>query len=147
MEEMKYIGKAIKEKRLSLNFRMDDLASMCGITRATLSSIENGKSNCSVSVLFKILDVLKLPFSLNENKEVSKRNRASRINTSLDKKINRFIIMCVQEYVKNVNGDSGKIYKKMLEKGVIKFLHDDYEDLHGESTTTINQYIGLLLAK
>ena len=42
MNNATLLGKAIKEKRLSLNLRMDDVARDAGITRPTLWAIEKG---------------------------------------------------------------------------------------------------------
>ena len=71
----------------------------------------------------------------------AKRNRATRINTLQDKKINGFIIMCVEQYADSVNKSSGDIYRKMLNKGLIEDMMDDYEDLHGMSKEYLNDYI------
>ena len=95
MNEISLLGKTIKDKRLSLNMRMDDVANKAGITRATLWSIEKGGGNCSISTLLRILDILDLSFSIKNDDNNTFRSRATRINTRLDKKINRFVIMCV----------------------------------------------------
>ena len=146
MKEMLIIGNSIKNKRLLLNMRMDDLAKKTGITRATISSIENGRGNCSAATLFKILNTLDLSFCVNDSQSYeNKRNRATRINTKQDKKINRFIVMCVEQYANSVDKSSAFIYKKMHEKGVIDELINDYEDLHGMSSIYLNDYIDALL--
>ena len=146
MENLSVLGTTIKEKRLSLNMRMDDLAKKANITRATLWSIEKGNGNYSITSLFNVMTVLGLSFNVEskENDPVT-RNRASRTNTCSDKKINRFVIMCVEQYSNSVNKSSRDVYKKMSEKGVIKELTDDYEDLHGMSSICLNEYIGALL--
>lgn len=146
MEEMLIIGKTIKNKRLLLNMRMDDLAKKTGITRATVSSIENGKGNCSALTLLKIMSALGLSFSIGDYQiGENKRNRATRINTKQDKKINRFVVMCVEQYANSINKSSASVYKKMSEKGIIKDLTDDYEDLHGMSFTYLIDYINSFL--
>lgn len=146
MEELLTLGKTIKAKRLALNMRMDDVAKKANITRATLWSIEKGTSNCSMTSLFKVLDVLGLSFNVSTNQpNISERDRATRTNTSLDKKINRFVIMCVEQYASSINSSSSVVYKKMSEKGIINDLIGDYEDLHGMSITYINEYIASLL--
>ena len=61
--------------------------------------------------------------------------------TIIDKKINRFIVMCVEQYASSVNSDSKTIYDILNKAGVIKELTDDYEDMHGMSTYSINEYI------
>lgn len=141
MENAVKLGNTIKRKRLFLNLRMDDVASRVNITRATLWSIEKGEGNCSLNTLLKVLDVLGLSLELNSDTSKTKRNRATRINTLLDKKINRFIIMCVEQYSKSINEASGVVYKRMSERGVIDDLTNDYEDLHGMSTIYLNDYI------
>ena len=90
MNDLSLLGNVIKEKRLALNLRMDDVAKRANITRATLWSIEKGSGNCSMNNLVKVMNVLGLSLSIDGMKnEYLNRNRASRINTSLDKKINR----------------------------------------------------------
>ena len=139
------LGDTIKRKRLSLNLRMDDVAERANITRATLWSIEKGESNCSICTLFKVLDALDLSLELNSDVRKVKRNRATRVNTLLDKKINRFVIMCVEQYAKSINEPSGVTYKRMSECGVLDDLTNDYEDLHGMSTVYLNDYINSLV--
>lgn len=146
MEKLLLLGNTIKEKRLALNIRMDDLARKANITRATLWSIEKGTSNCSIGTVFKLMDVLGLDFNLvNHENDNNVRNRATRINTVLDKKINRFVIMCVEQYALSKNKSSSETYKEMLKSGVVKELENDYEDLHGMSTPYLNDYIESLI--
>ena len=142
MENKYQIGEAIKNKRLELNLRMDDLANNIGITRSTLSSIENGGGNYSIDTLLKILQFLDMSLDIdsNTNQEIN-RQRASRTNTINDKKINRFIVMCVEQYAYSINQDSKTTYQTLDEAGIINELKDDYEDMHGMSTTYINDYI------
>ena len=145
MNEIALLGKTIKDKRLSLNMRMDDVANKAGITRATLWSIEKGAGNCSISTLLRILDILDLSFSIKNDDNNTFRSRATRINTRLDKKINRFVIICVEQYANSINESSDIVYNKMLAKGIINDLTDDYEDLHGMSHVYLNDYIDSLL--
>ena len=49
--------------------------------------------------------------------------------------------MCVEQYAANINKDSRSTYKLLKEKGIIKELIDDYEDMHGMSIYSINEYI------
>lgn len=134
------IGEAIREKRLQLNLRMDDVAQEVGITRSTLWSIESGRGNYSIDSLLKLINFLdvSISFDMKANKT---RKRASRANSALDKKINRFIIMCVEQYASSVKQSSSAIYKKLKQIGIINELQDDYEDMHGMSTYSINEYI------
>ena len=145
MNDLLALSKAIKEKRLSMNLRMDDVAKKADITRATLYSIENG-GGCSTASLFKVLNVLGIDLLIsNAQSKENKRSRATRTNTALDKKINRFIIFCVEQYAHATKKSSASVYKKMNEKGVIEDLTNDYEDLHGMSTMYLNDYIAALL--
>ena len=90
MNELYSLGQSIKEQRLLLNLRMEDVAQKAGITRATLWSIEKGRGCFSAVSLFKVLNILGLSFRIdNQNKSNSHRNRTTRINTIFDKKLNR----------------------------------------------------------
>lgn len=142
------IGNKIKNKRLSLNMRMDDLAREAGITRQTLGSIENGKDNYSFSSLLKVLEVLDMSLDVS-SKDTAKanRNRATRANTIFDKKINRFIIICVEQYAEYAKQPSYILYQEMKQKGVIDWLKSDYEDMHGMSTVYINDFIEEMMGK
>jgi transcriptional regulator with XRE-family HTH domain len=140
MENKVEIGKKIRNKRLTLNLRMDDVAKQVGITRSTLWSIENGNGHYTIDTLLKLLSVLNMSISLDKEEEKT-RIRATRINTVLDKKINRFIIICVEQYAASVNKSSGITYNKLNEAGIINELKEDYEDMHGMSTYCINEYI------
>lgn len=148
MENKVLLGRLIREKRLLLNLTMDEVSRKTNITRATLSSIENGSGNYSIDNLFEVLSFLSLELNLNtlEYTHLSKK-RAMRINTINDKKINRFIIMCVEQYALVSHKRSGEVYSNLLKKGIIKELKDDYEDLHGMSTLYINDYISSLLGE
>ena len=140
MENKVEIGKKIRNKRLTLNLRMDDVAKQVGITRSTLWSIENGNGHYTIDTLLKLLSVLNISISLDKQEEKT-RIRATRTNTLLDKKINRFIIMCAEQYATSVNKSSGITYNKLNEAGIINELEEDYEDMHGMSTYSINEYI------
>lgn len=63
------------------------------------------------------------------------------MNRTLDKMINRFIIMCVEQYASSVNKGSGEVYQELNESGIINELKNDYEDMHGMSTYSINEHI------
>ena len=145
MLNKKILGEQLKRKRLQMNMRMDDVAKKIGITRSTLWSIENGNGNYSIDVFLKLLNVLDLKADISSFEYDSDRNRATRTNSVLSKKINRFIVMCVEQYASSVNENSGLVYKKLETKGIIKELTDDYEDMHGMSTTYINEYINARL--
>ena len=146
MENITVLGEVIRNKRLSLNMRMDDVAKQANITRATLGSIEKGLGKCSVSSLLNVMNVLGLSLNIEDSSARDNyRNRATRVNTIQDKKINSFIIMCVEQYADSVNRSSSSVYREMLSKGLIKDMINDYEDLHGMSTEYLNYYIDTLL--
>ena len=140
MENKVEIGTKLKNKRLQLNLRMDDVAREVGITRSTLWSIENGSGNYSIDTLIKLLSFLNMSIDI-DNQESGNRKRATRTNSVLDKKINRFIVMCIEQYASSVNKSSSYIYNKLNKLGIIDELKDDYEDMHGMSTYSINEYI------
>ena len=141
MEQKNEIGEKLKSKRLSLNLRMEDVAKEVGITRATLWSIENGSGNYTVDTFLKLLKVLNMSIDINAQEKEIERRRATRTNTVLDKKINRFIVMCIEQYASYVNKGSSIVYNKLNEMGIINELRDDYEDMHGMSTYSLNEYI------
>lgn len=147
MESKIELGNKIKNKRLQLNLRMDDVAKEVGITRSTLWSIENGNGNYSIDSLIRLLDYLNMSISIKTQDDGVDRKRATRTNSALDKKINRFIVMCVEQYASSVNKGSGYIYNLLNKKGIIKELADDYEDMHGMSTYSINEYISKRLTE
>ena len=140
MENKSEIGEKLKSKRLQLNLRMDDVAKEVGITRSTLWSIENGNGNYTIDVLLKLLSFLNMSIDIDAQ-ELGTRKRATRTNSVLDKKINRFIIMCVEQYASSTNQGSQDVYRKLNEAGIIDELKDDYEDMHGMSTYSLNEYI------
>ena len=49
--------------------------------------------------------------------------------------------MCVEQDASSINEGSGATYKKLKEYGILDELKDDYEDIHGMSTYSINKYI------
>ena len=141
MESKFEIGEKIKNKRLQLNLRMDDVAKEVGITRSTLWSIENGNGNYTIDTLLRLLNFLNMSIDIDAQEQGARR-RATRTNSVLDKKINRFIVMCVEQYASSVNQSSNAVYSMLNKAGIINELKDDYEDMHGMSTYSINEYIG-----
>jgi len=147
MENFAQIGKTIKEQRLALNLTMDFVAKEAGITRATLSSLENGTLKCSLGNLLSVLNVLNLEFEIKaRSRNLPIRSRATRTNTLYNKMVNRFIIMCVEQYAQSINEKSDQVYEEMSKNGVINELTNDYEDLHGMSKEELNTYISALLS-
>lgn len=145
MESKVRIGETLKNKRLELNLRMDDVAKEVGITRSTLWSIENGNGNYSIDTLLRLLSFFHMSIGIDTQKQGT-RKRATRTNSALDKKINRFIVMCVEQYASSVNQGSGIVYRELIKAGIIDELTDDYKDMHGMSVYSINEYISKRLS-
>jgi transcriptional regulator with XRE-family HTH domain len=61
---MKIIGQAIKERRGVLNITQRELAEIAGVGVNTLTKIERGEANPSLSVLGRILDALGLEIKI-----------------------------------------------------------------------------------
>ena len=141
MESKLEIGKKLKNKRLELNLRMDDVAKEVGVTRSTLWAIENGIGNYTIDTLLRLVSFLNMSIGIGTQTQGT-RKRATRTNSALDKKINRFIVMCVEQYASSVNESSGTVYNELNKAGIIDELKEDYEDVHGMSTYSINEYIG-----
>ena len=140
MESKFEIGQKLKNKRLEFNLRMDDVAKEVGVTRSTLWAIENGSGNYTIDTLLRLVSFLNMSIDIGTQTQET-RKRATRTNSALDKKINRFIVMCVEQYASSANKSSGTIYNELNKAGVIDELRDDYEDMHGMSTYSINEYI------
>ncbi len=146
MTNISNFGKAIKSKRLSLNMRMDDLANKANITRSTLYSIEHGSTKCSFKSIINVINALSLSLDITDyNKIRNRRSRATRTNKSIDKKVNRFIIFCVEQYASSINKNGKETYDLLNKNGIISELRNDYEDLHGMSPIYLNDYITGLL--
>lgn len=65
------IGNRLKDIRNKRNLSLDEVARLTGVSKAMLGQIERGKSNPTVSTLWKIATGLKISFSLfiDENQE------------------------------------------------------------------------------
>lgn len=146
MENKVLIGEAVKNKRIALNLTSEQLAIASGLSRSTLYSIEAGSGNYSIDALLKVFEILSLNIKLLGcvKPKISKA-RAKRINTKLDIKINRFVIMCVEQYCAYKEKSSDELYPLLEKKGIIAELEDDYEFLHTLSTEWINDYIDAML--
>ena len=146
MESSVNFGKKIRQRRLALNLRMDDVAKKANITRSTLWSLEKGAGNCSIQSVLKIMEILGLSLSVEAPKQKEQtRRRATRKNSVLAKKINRFLILCVEQYALHTHQPSRLVYQKMKEKDLLRLFESAYEDLHGMSTPYLNEYIDSLL--
>lgn len=58
------IGKNLNQIRIERNLSLDEVATLTGVSKAMLGQIERGKSNPTVSTLWKISTGLKVPFSV-----------------------------------------------------------------------------------
>ena len=58
------IGKIIKNRRKELNLELKDLQDYSGVNYASISDIENGKSNPTIKTLEKLLDVLGMQINI-----------------------------------------------------------------------------------
>lgn len=94
-----------------------------------------------ITCIRELLKTLNTSIDINTLEKEIGRRRATRTNTVLDKKINRFIVMCIEQYASYVNKGSSIVYNKLNEMGIINELRDDYEDMHGMSTYSLNEYI------
>ena len=137
----KMIGSIVKNKRLNMNISMEELANKVGISRATLWAIEKGEKNYSFSSLLNVMNELDLLVAVNNNVEPAKKARASRYATAREKRINRFVIMCIEQYASHINKNSKESYVLLENNNILSELENDYEDLHGMSTEWLNDYL------
>ena len=63
----------------------------------------------------------------------------------MDNQINRFVVMCIEQYASSMNISSRMAYLGMKRNSVIKELEDNYEDLHGMSIEYLTDYIKSLV--
>ena len=67
---MKELGEQIKERRKSLSITQRELAALAGVGINTLTKIERGEANPSLTVILRILNTLglKIDIKINSNK-------------------------------------------------------------------------------
>ncbi len=70
IDNTEILGQLIKAKRTALGIKLSDCAALCGIGINTLSRIENGNANCTLSAMFSILNGLGIKMT---SKELSTR--------------------------------------------------------------------------
>ncbi len=58
-----------------------------------------------------------------------------------DKEINRFVIICIEQYALSVNQSSEDVFLILRNNDIIQELANGYEDMHGMSTYYVNEYI------
>ena len=66
IEDAVVLGKLIKAKRTKLNMKLADCAALCGVGINTLSRIENGNANCTLSAVFSVLQGLGIKLTTKE---------------------------------------------------------------------------------
>lgn len=66
LDSAEVLGQLIKAKRTELGLRLADCAALCGIGINTLSRIENGNSNCTLSAAFSVLNGLGIKLTSRE---------------------------------------------------------------------------------
>lgn len=66
IEDAEVLGKLVKAKRTKLNMRLADCAALCGVGINTLSRIENGNANCTLSAVFSVLQGLGIKLTTKE---------------------------------------------------------------------------------
>jgi len=142
MEKYCEIGNKIKSRRLALNLTSSYVAKKAGITRATLSAIENGSTKCTLNNLLRVISYLNMNINITvEETHHSNRKRASRRTSAFEKAANRFLIFSIEQYASSINKTSNEIYNDIEESGLVDHFLEYYEDLHGMSTEYLNDYI------
>lgn len=56
------LGRAIRQRRLALNLRQEDVAAQSGVSIPTVSAIENGKATAQIGLVLQICRDLGLRF-------------------------------------------------------------------------------------
>ena len=59
------IGNTIRKRRKELSLELKDLQDYSGVNYASISDIENGKTNPTIKTLEKLLDVLGMEININ----------------------------------------------------------------------------------
>jgi len=66
IDNAEILGQLIKAKRTELGIKLADCAALCGIGINTLSRIENGNANCTLSAVFSVLSGLGIKLTSKE---------------------------------------------------------------------------------
>lgn len=77
IDDAETLGELIKAKRTGMGMKLADCAALCGISINTLSRIENGRVNSTLSAILSVLNGLGI-------KLTSKELSASKSNSSTD---------------------------------------------------------------
>ena len=80
--ELPDLGSNVKRERLSRNWSLEDLAKICGVSKAMLSQVESGKVNPTIGTLWKIATALEVDLNLllQGKKEILKCFEVGRSN-------------------------------------------------------------------
>lgn len=132
---LKQFGNTIREKRLADGMSSNDLSNSVKISRATLSSVENGNGNVSFNTYLDLAEVLGINISFNCDKLSNpKRTRSPKRITKEKTKRNQFEIFCIEKYANHAGLISSTVYLLFKKEGLMNILRTDYEDLHGMGT-------------
>ncbi|WP_206483020.1 helix-turn-helix domain-containing protein [Thalassotalea sp. G2M2-11] len=66
IDSAEVLGQLIKAKRTELGLKLADCAALCGVGINTLSRIENGNANCTLSAVFSVLNGLGIKLTSKE---------------------------------------------------------------------------------
>jgi len=66
IDNAEILGQLIKAKRTELGIKLADCAALCRIGINTLSRIENGNANCTLSAVFSVLRGLGIKLTSKE---------------------------------------------------------------------------------
>ena len=66
IDNAEVLGQLIKAKRTELGIKLVDCAALCGIGINTLSRIESGNANCTLSAVFSVLNGLGIKLTSNQ---------------------------------------------------------------------------------
>ena len=73
------IGNGLREARLSAGLSQAEIASIAGVSRATLNALENGRGDISSLTLLKVADLLSISLSLTPQNPTVRSRAASAI--------------------------------------------------------------------
>ena len=76
---MAEIGNGLREARLSAGLSQAEIASIAGVSRATLNALENGRGDISSLTLLKVADLLSISLSLTPQNPTVRSRAASAI--------------------------------------------------------------------
>ena len=134
-------GRAIRNKRVSESVSAESLAASVGISRATLSAVENGNGNVSIKTYLKTAEALDLEVGLVfGNVSNAERKRSPKRLTKDKTKKNQFEVFCIEKYARHINQDSGNVYVMFKNEKLLDLVRNDYEDLHGMGTEYLMQF-------